>query len=71
MMPIKYWQPIALFLDRILAPLGLILWSTYEVDEDEHGMPTNVRVTRINIGRRPSLDKHMLNIRRRNMRGPA
>lgn len=47
------WAPIATMIDRLLRPLGLIMWTEYTGDEDEQGRPKNLRVTGVSFGRRP------------------
>jgi hypothetical protein len=51
----KTWAPIALFVDRLLRPFGLVMWTTYYYDEDENGAPKNTRVIGVGFGRRPNL----------------
>jgi hypothetical protein len=41
-------------IDRILRPFGLIMWTEYSGDEDENGMPKNLRVSGISFGKRPT-----------------
>ncbi len=52
----QLWWRIVPFIDYVLRPFGLIMWMTLAYDDGESG-PVNFRVTRIGIGRRPSLDR--------------
>jgi hypothetical protein len=50
-MSMKFWQPIAIFIDRLLSPIGLIMWTEYSFDDD------GLRVVGVSFGRRPNLDR--------------
>lgn len=42
-------------MNMALRPVGLCLWATFEIDEDEDGLPTGpATVSAISIGRFPS-----------------
>ncbi|MCO5144548.1 MAG: hypothetical protein M9895_00065 [Aquamicrobium sp.] len=43
------------WMNMALRPVGLCLWATFEIDEDEDGLPTGpATVSAISIGRFPS-----------------
>lgn len=50
--------PVAQLINRALGFVGLILWTTYDGDEDSTGKLINLHLVGISIGRRPvELDK--------------
>lgn len=66
----RVWMPIASFVDRLLAPLGLIMWTSYSADEGPGGAPINLRVTGFSIGLRPYLGRAIWAAKRREDRKP-
>lgn len=59
--PYEVVRPLLEIADRLLKPVGLIMWTTlYSEEEDDLGVPAGpLKVVGVSIGKRPNIRKLM------------